>query len=274
MKTAARLAASATGATRAVVGRRRVRLTLYWVAGILALYTVLGFLVAPPIVRSQLEQRLSTLLQRPVSVERVRINPFTLRVAIEKLAVRERASSQLAAGFDELVVNLSWGSIVRLAPVVDSIVLRAPTLHLVRFENRTYNVQDLVDAATRPAPAPVAEPGPPPRFAIYNISVVDGRVDFDDRPERKLHAITDLRIGIPFISSLPVDARVTVEPELSAKVNGAPLALTGETKPFLDTRETVLHIDLDDVSLPTYVDYSPCLCTSASPRADWTRGWC
>jgi hypothetical protein len=236
---------------------RKTRLALYALGAFFILYAVLGFLVAPPIVRSQLERRLSTLLNRPVSVERVRINPFALSMRIDTLAVKERDQAADAAGFHQLFVDLSYTSIVRFAPVVSAVTLMGPYLRIVRHEDRTYNFQDVIDALVAPQPAAPAEPPPPPRFAVFNIAVAGGRLDFDDRPERLQHAVTDLRIGIPFVSSLPSQVDITVKPELSAQVDGAPLALTGDTKPFKDTRETVIRLDLDDLSLPKYLDYVP-----------------
>ena len=39
---------------------------------------------------------------------------------------------------------------------------------------------------------------------MSNIQVVDGSIDFDDRPEHRLHKITELNVGIPFLSSCAI----------------------------------------------------------------------
>jgi hypothetical protein len=39
-------------------------------------FAIAGFLIAPPIVRHELEQVLADRLQRKVPIERVRINPL------------------------------------------------------------------------------------------------------------------------------------------------------------------------------------------------------
>ncbi|HEY9380072.1 MAG TPA: DUF748 domain-containing protein, partial [Burkholderiales bacterium] len=85
----------------------------------------------------------------------------------------------------------------------------------------------------------------------------DGRLEFDDRPEKRKHEIRDLRLGIPFLSSLPYETDIIVQPQLSAVVNGAPLAIRGETKPFGATRESTLYIDFDRFELPQYFNYIP-----------------
>ena len=151
----------------------------------------------------------------------------------------------------ELYVNAEATSLFRWAPVISALRMTQPALHLVRNADKTYNFSDLVDQA-------LAGPsGPPPRFSISNIEIVDGRIDFDDRPEKEQHKITDLNVGIPFLSSLPTQTEIRVEPKFSALVNGRPVAISGETRPFKDTHETVLHWDVGGLALPTYVDYVP-----------------
>jgi hypothetical protein len=227
-------------------------------AAALVLFAVAGFLVAPPIARQQLERVLSEQLRRPVTIERVRFNPFALSATVEKLAVADGAAGTAPLlTFDVLHVDLATSSLLRLAPVIQSVRLARPHLRLVRLEDGRYNVQDLIDAATAPPAATASQPAAPPRFAVFNIELDDGRVDFDDRPEKTVHALTELRIGVPFLSSIPSQVDITVQPELRAKINGAPFGLTGTTKPFKDTHETTLALDLSDLQLAKYLEYSP-----------------
>src|SRR5262245_37840886 len=233
----------------------RARKIVVWTAAAVALLAIIGFFVAPPIAKSQLEQVLSEKLHRQVTIERVRINPFAVSASILGFAVKERDGSATAVSFDELYVDLSYASLFRLAPVVEAVHLTKPHVRLVRNADKTYNFQDLIDEPRAESSSDAS--GPPPRFAVYNIQITGGRIDFDDQPEHVQHSVIDLRIGIPFLSNLPSQVDIQVQPELSAKVNGAPLSITGETKPFKDTRETTVRIDLDDVQLAKYFDYVP-----------------
>ncbi len=153
--------------------------------------------------------------------------------------------------FDELFVNLELQSLFRLAPVVKELRLVKPYVNLVRNEDLKYNFQDIVDEFTS------GPPGPTPRFALNNIQVVDGKIDFDDRPEKTKHLIDRVRIGVPFISSLPSYVDITVKPEFSAVINGAPLHLGGDSKPFKESRESTLAINIDKLEIAKYLEYSP-----------------
>jgi hypothetical protein len=231
-----------------------LRRLAFWAGSAVALYALLGFLVAPPLVRSQLEKALSEQLGRPVSIERVRINPFALSASIHNFAVKERDGSTNAAGFDDLVVTVTVSSLYQGGVVAESVVLSKPYLRVARFTDGTYSFQDIVD---RLAAAPPAPPGPSPRFALYNVRVSDGRIDFDDQPAKTRHAVTDLQIGLPFLSSLPAQVDIVELPRLSARVNGTSVDLAGETKPFKGTHEATLRIDIDDLELAKYLEYSP-----------------
>ena len=234
--------------------RGPVRTAALWAAGILAFVAVAGFLVAPPIVRAQLESALTGQFGRRVTIESVRINPFALSAAVRGFALKTRDGGEDAFAFDELYVDLAASSLFRLAPVVEAVRLSKPYVRFVRYDDKSYSFQDVVDRFANRPPAP---PGPPPRFALYNIVLTDGRIEIDDRPEKARHVVSDLHIGIPFISSLPSQIDINVQPRLTARVNGTEFDLEGETKPLKDTRETRLHIDIDDLQLGKYLEYSP-----------------
>ena len=237
-----------------LIRRGRARTVAIWAGGVLAVYAILGFLVAPPVVRWQLERALTEQLGRQVTVERVRINPFALSASIQGFALKTRGGDADDFTFDELYLNVATSSLFRLAPVVESLRLAKPTVRFVRYEDKSYSFQDIIDRFSSRPPSP---PGPPPRFAVYNISLTEGRIEIDDRPEKAQHVVSDLHIGIPFISSLPSQIDINVQPRVTAKVNGTELDLGGETKPLKDTRETKLRVDIDDLQIGKYLEYSP-----------------
>ncbi len=228
-----------------------LRRTLAWVAGVILAFAAIGFLALPLLLRPLLEDRLSTALARKVSVEGLKINLFAVSATLSNVSVGERGEGAPMLTIGEVYVNGEMASLLRWAPVVSALRVTRPALRLVRNPDKTYNVSDLIEQAL------AGPPGPPPRFSVSNIQIVDGRIDFDDRPERQRHEVTALELGIPFLSSLPTQTEIKVAPTFSAIVNGRPVAITGETRPFKDTHETALHWDLAGLSLPRYLAYVP-----------------
>jgi hypothetical protein len=235
----------------AVTTRPQLRRALMWLAAVLVAFGALGFLIAPLLVKPALEHALSNALARKVTIGQLKINPFALSTTLGDVAVAERGEGPPLLTVGELYLNGALVSLFRFAPVINALRVSRPALHLVRNADRSYNISDLVDQA-RAGP-----PGPPPRFSVSNIEIVDGRIEFDDRPEHRQHQVTELKLGIPFLSSLPTQTEIEVDPTFSALVNGRPVAVTGETRPFKDSHETLLHWEASGVPLPAYVDYLP-----------------
>jgi uncharacterized protein involved in outer membrane biogenesis len=232
----------------------RTRKIAIWAVGIFVAIGVLLGLVAPPLIRGKIASELSTKLHRQVSIEQLRINPYAMTLAIRGFLMKERDSQTPAVSFDELFVNLEMQSLFRLAPVVKELRLVKPYINLVRNEDLKYNFQDLIDEFTSGPPGP---PGPTPRFALNNIELIDGKIDFDDRPEKRKHTIDQMRIGVPFISSLPSYVDIKVKPEFAAVINGAPFHLGGDTTPFKESRDSTFNIDIDKMEIAKYLEYSP-----------------
>ena len=231
----------------------RARKALGVAAGFLVLWAAAGFLVLPRLLRPAVERKLAELLHRPVTLHRLSLNPFALSAVFEGLDVKEQAGAGSFFSFERLYVNVEAVSLFKGAPVLRAITLTKPSVALVRNENGTYNFQDLLDEASRPKP----EKETPLRFSLNNIRVESGSVDFDDRAKRTKHTVRDLEIGIPFLSNIPSQVEITTQPVFEAKVNGAPLALRGQTKPFSQTRESTLNLDFADVDVPYYLAYLP-----------------
>ncbi|MGH7826423.1 MAG: DUF748 domain-containing protein [Candidatus Binatia bacterium] len=229
----------------------RTRKMAVWLGAIIIAIGILGALAAPPLLRYLLANQLTKALHREVSIQQIRINPYALSATIRGFLMKERQSDATALSFEELHVNLESLSFFQRGIVLKELQLRKPYVNLIRNENRTYNFQDLIDELTS------GPPGPRPRFSLNNIEIIDGTIDFDDRPENTKHSVSSIKIGFPFVSSLPYHADLRVQPAISAVVNGAPLEIGGETKPFKDSLETVLHFDLNSVNIPKYLEYSP-----------------
>jgi uncharacterized protein involved in outer membrane biogenesis len=235
----------------------RLKTLAIWSGVALALFTLIGFFVVPPILKSVLTDKLSEALHRKVEIAEIRVNPFALSVTVSGFKVLERDGKGPFVSFEELYLNLESTSIFRLGPVLREIRLTKPYVRIVRQQEFTYNFSDLL-AKEAPAKAPKPEDASGlPRFSLNNIRVIDASADFLDEPVGKTHTVRKVNVGIPFLSTIPSLVNLFVEPALSAEVNGTHYAAKGKTKPFADTRETTFEINIDNLDIPFYVAYSP-----------------
>jgi hypothetical protein len=95
------------------------------VGGVVALIA-LAWLAVPPIVRSQLESRLTEALGRKTTVEAVDFNPFSLRLTLHKLAIADTSGTTPLLAVDEVVADLSSASAWHRAPVLDALKFTRP----------------------------------------------------------------------------------------------------------------------------------------------------
>jgi uncharacterized protein involved in outer membrane biogenesis len=235
----------------AIMGAPRTRKIAIWFVSIVVAIGILGALVAPYVLRRVLSDQLTTKLHRQVTIEQIRINPYAMTFAVRGFLMKERGGTATAVSFEELRLNIQLLSLLRWGLVVKELHLVKPYVSLVRQDDFNYNYQDLIDEFTK------GPSGPTPRFALNNIQIIDGKIDFDDRPEQTKHSIAAIRLGIPFVSSLPNDTNIFVKPAFSAMVNGTLLELTGETKPFKESMESIVHLSINDLQIPKYLEYSP-----------------
>lgn len=224
-----------------------------WLAGGVLALGVLGYFVAPPLLKSVLVEQLAKELHREVSIEQIDINPYALSARISGVSVKAEGGHEVV-GFDELFVNVSSFSIFQAGIVVDEIRLRGPRIAVARLADGRYDISDLLDEWMKPKDEPEK---PLPRFSLNNIQVLGGKLVFDDRPEGVKHTVDDLNFNLPFVSSLPYQADILVEPAFSAVIDGSPLALKGRSKPFAGAHESELDLDLDRLDLARLQPYLP-----------------
>jgi len=224
-------------------------------AVIFALISIIGFFILPSVIKSIAVQKFSAALHRPVSVEKISINPYKLSVTIKGFKINEPVASQNPfVAFDEFYANMyGISSLFQRKLILEEVKLTKPYINIVRREGNTYNFSDLLPKGDKKP----AEESKPFYFSINNIEIIDGAVDFQDTPKKISHSVRKMNVAIPAISNMEHQVETYVEPRFAADINGRPFELKGKTKPFHDTRETVFDLNVSDVDIPFYLQYVP-----------------
>jgi uncharacterized protein involved in outer membrane biogenesis len=228
----------------------RLRKILIAVAIFFALYTLLGFVILPPIARSVIEKKLGESLHRQTTLQKVFMNPYTLHVTLKGLSVNEKKGTETFASFKRLSINIQAVSLFEKGVIIKEAVIENPYLHLVRKTGHTYNISDLISGKGPAKKQPF-------QFSVSAVRISGGTLEFEDLPMGKKHRMTDIMLAVPFVSDRPHYAATFVQPELSGKIDGSPFHFTGKTQPFSQSRETSLDIDIKDFNIPYYFSYLP-----------------
>ena len=161
---------------------RRRRQWVAWLGGLFLLYTLVGFLVLPALIRWQALKQLPAVLKREVAVRQVRVNPWTLSLAIRGFSVTEPDGSRFVA-WDEFYLNFQLSSLVRWAWTFKEVRLVNPFGEVILFEDGRPNFANLVEGGEAEA-VPAESTGGVPRIGVGRLVVTNGVFVFEDRTLR------------------------------------------------------------------------------------------
>lgn len=236
--------------------------------GVLAAYTLGGFFIAPPVIKSQVEQRGSALLGRTVTVGKVRVNPWAFSVTLEDFAVRGREGQGSFLGWKRLYVNAE-----PVASLVGPWTLAAVELDdfevkPVLEKDGDFNFADILArlGASGPAAGSAAPAASPPALRVGSVTVQRARVEFADKSRSRPFAttlgpvsfnLTDFHTAVAAGAPYRFEAVTEAGERLtwSGKLSAAPVASSGELR-------------LENIFLPKYAPYY-----ADFLRADLTDGF-
>ncbi|MFP3569467.1 DUF748 domain-containing protein [Paraburkholderia sp. SIMBA_030] len=246
--------ASSMRTVRDVAQSRRTRHVITGLLIFLVVFGLLGFFAAPPLIRYIAEQQLSKQLDRPATIGRIALNPYTLKLEADNVHIGERGGAGDFVDISRLIVQPSWSSLFRAAPIVDEVQLDSPRFHIVRYDAQRFNFTDLIEKFAKQPSQPASKPT---LFSVSNIRLENGQITFDDKLLGATHVIDQWKLGIPFIATLPSKTNIFVEPLLRARIDGSPLAIDGKTKPFAASRESEVSLRFDGLDVPRLISYVP-----------------
>ena len=233
----------------------RYRTALIVLCGIVALYALLGFVVAPYAVKTYAIPALAERLRHPVVLGDVRINPFTFSLMLTAFEIREPDQTPML-GFEELFVDFEGTSLVRSAYLFDEIRLTLP-FGLVHIRaDGTLNLLGLVPPS-QDSPADLAPPAdtkaenaPVPPVEIRLLSIRQGVIEYRDDSKRKPVTIDVVPIEITlrnFGTRRGGENAYAFSAEFG---EGETLAWEGTV--HLDPLESDGHVSLSNVKLNTF----------------------
>jgi|GEM_PF-848801 len=153
-----------------------------WVVAAVLLYTLVGFFLLPWIIERQLLSFADQRLQRPMSIERVRVNPYSLALTIEGLKLDEADGTALAA-LREFHINFEASSLVRRAWTFKELRFADPYLNFLRYSEGDNNLRRLARTLDETGEAKAVEPADEdglPRLILQHFVLASGTVDVKD----------------------------------------------------------------------------------------------
>ncbi|MFY9812282.1 DUF748 domain-containing protein [Aquabacterium sp.] len=214
------------------------------VAAVAAAWTGVVGMWLPDWARPRIEAAATEALGTPVTIAAVRIQPWTLAVEVDGVTVGPQAAPWFT--LKQAQTQLSLASVRHLAPVIRRVQLTEPMFWLERQSADQFNISPVMARLLTNAPEPDGEPA---RFAVFNIEVRDGLLRYTDRVLKQEHRVEQLQVGVPFVSNLPSDIAVDVQPRLQARIDGSPLKIEGKTLPFQEGHRSEVQLAWQSVDV-------------------------
>ncbi|WP_447732356.1 DUF748 domain-containing protein [Pseudomonas shirazensis] len=172
---------------------------------LVALYSLLGFLILPGIGLRIANQQLAQYATVPAQLQRIEFNPFSLELTLWGLQVGEPGKEQL--GFERLYANLSLDSLWSGALHLDAVELDKPRNEILFGKNGSLNLTQLFKLP--PSEAKPDEPASDPfPLRIGSIKLTEGYLHFRDlRPSEPIEFLYDsMNFELKNLSTLPDDS--------------------------------------------------------------------
>ncbi len=159
----------------------------FWVVGFFVFWCVLGFFALPPILRGQLEKRLSEQLHRRVTIGKIQLNPLTLSVAVESFSIAESVpEGGQFIGWRRLFVDFDMFSLLFREWRFQAFELDGLSGQIAVAKDGQLNFADLLTSlggSSAAAPKPGANSWP---LLVRRMAITDARLAYSDASRTEL----------------------------------------------------------------------------------------
>ena len=138
--------------------------------------------------------------------------------------------------------------------MLDVVQIEAPALRLTHLGGGRFDIDDLLRRLRR---ADGVAGAAPQAFALHNLVLSGGAVDVTDLAAGKTHELREITVSLPFVSSLPTQRELLVQPQLAFKLNGSRFDASASAAPFAQARRGELQLKLNALDLAPFLPYLP-----------------
>lgn len=110
---------------------------------LIAFYTVVGFLVVPLLLESQIPKSVAKSTNSNITIKDISLNPYLLELKISGVELRDEENNHLAS-FDSLYIDVKLLPLLKGVLHVKEINFKNPQISLLYDKDRTFNFANLV----------------------------------------------------------------------------------------------------------------------------------
>ncbi|PLY05762.1 MAG: hypothetical protein C0625_11840 [Arcobacter sp.] len=233
------------------------------ISSLLLIYTIIGFVVLPKILKPQIEDIINENLTQKASIEKIEFNPFLLKFSAYKLKIFDERETTIS--IKKLLIDFSlFKSIDEQHISFKDLILEDTYVNIIEFEDGTLNLEKLVKTQKEDNKKE-NETNSNIKFQIYKTVLDNAKIKFTKFSKNKepyklnIHNLNytfyDMGTYRNTLASHNFKALINTNTELT--VNGGlrldPFEMNGvvelknfKPKEFLVYKEELLNFDLSD----------------------------
>lgn len=218
----------------------------------------------PYLIKTLGAQAIARGLGRPITIGQVNFDPLRLKLTLINGIVGPLLSApndkvDPILSFSKMTINLETSSLFHRAIICQELSIDQPFFHLVQGIDNKYNASSLVPPTAtenhRLLTWLISRAAQ--RYSINNIELTRGEIRYEVLTTNKSHRLEEVTLTLPAIENINYHSG-TLQPQFSARINGTPIAMTGQT-PLSPQGPTTSRMSLKmaNLDLETYKDHLP-----------------
>ena len=177
------------------------------VVGVIVLYSLIGFVLLPYLIKAYGVPAVSEQIKHPVVLREAAFNPFTLALRLNGLEVRDQSQAAML-GFEELLVNLRAVTLFAQKVAFDEIRLVMPFVTAKVNSEGKLNLMSLAPAADQDSPKPAQPEGEQKKMMPVEIDLLEierGILEYrdDSKPRAVSIDVVPIRFVLRNFSTVP-----------------------------------------------------------------------
>ncbi|WP_373036290.1 DUF748 domain-containing protein [Sulfurimonas sp.] len=161
---------------------------------LLSAYAILGFIVLPLVLKSQLVEIVQKETNAKISLESVFFNPFIFSLELNKIKLTDARDSHLIS-LKSIIINLEPHSLFRQAIHIKNIALEEPEITLIYKKDKSINLASIVKETDKEVKKESDSKFKMPRVILDRVAIINGKIKYEDFTHETPFDLSFNRIG-------------------------------------------------------------------------------
>ncbi|EDZ63363.1 conserved hypothetical protein [Sulfurimonas gotlandica GD1] len=161
---------------------------------LLSAYAILGFIVLPLVLKSQLVEIVQKETNAKLSLDSVFFNPFIFSLKINEIKLTDTNDLHLVS-LKSILINLEPHSLFNASIHIKKIALEEPNISLIYKKDKSINLASILKAKEEEAKQESTSEFEMPRILLDNVAIINGKINYEDYTHKTPFEFSFGRIG-------------------------------------------------------------------------------